>query len=88
MRNMALAGALVLLLAGTAFGAPYLVSDPQEGVVGYEIKGLGNTVTYIAQADGSLKYDLATLPAGDYAATIAACNIWGCGDSVPDAAPK
>jgi hypothetical protein len=59
MRNIALAGVLLLLLTGTAFGAPYLVSDPQEGVVGYEIKGLGNTVTYIAQADGSLKYDLA-----------------------------
>lgn len=83
MKNMALAGILWLLLSGPAFGAPYLVCDPQEGVVGYEIKGLGNTVTYIAQPDGSLKYDLSPLPAGTYAATIAACNVWGCGEAVP-----
>ena len=68
-----------MLLASTSFAAPFLVCDPQEGVVGYEITGLNpETVNFIAQPDGSLKYDLAPLPNGSYGGTIAACNMWGC----------
>lgn len=72
--------ALLLLIPSIAFSAPFLVCNPQEGVVGYEITGLNpETVNFIAQPDGSLKYDLAPLPNGSYGGTIAACNMWGCG---------
>ena len=73
-----------MLLSSAAFAAPFIVCDPQEGVIGYDITGLpGGTVSYIAQADGSIKYDLAAVQNGTYELTVAACNIWGCGDSVP-----
>ena len=83
MKKIIFAVLVVLLLAPAAGAAPFMVCDPQEGVVGYEIKGIGDTVTWIAQADGSLKYDLSNLANGTYTVSVAACNIWGCGDSVP-----
>lgn len=67
-----------MLLASTSFAAPFLVCDPQSGVVGYEITGLGEPVSYIAQPDGSLKYDLSSVNSGTYTLTVAACNMWGC----------
>ena len=71
--------ALLLLIPSIAFSAPFLVCNPQEGVVGYEITGLNpETVNFIAQPDGSLKYDLASLPNGSYSGSVAACNMWGC----------
>jgi hypothetical protein len=55
-----------MLLSSAAFAAPFIVCDPQSGVIGYDITGLPNgTVSYIAQADGSLKYDLAAIPSRD-----------------------
>jgi hypothetical protein len=74
----------VLFLATPAFGAPFLVTDPQEGVVGYEITGLNpETVTFVAQPDGSLKYDLSSVNNGTYTLTVAACNVWGCSSTAP-----
>lgn len=72
-----------MLLASTSFAAPFLVTDPQSGVVGYEITGLGEPVSYIAQPDGSLKYDLASVNNGTYTLTVAACNMWGCSSTAP-----
>ena len=68
----------VLLFATSAYAAPFLVCDPQSGVVGYEITGLGDKITFIAQQDGSLRYDLASIQSGTYNLTVAACNMWGC----------
>jgi hypothetical protein len=73
----------ILFLAAPAFSAPFLVTDPQAGVVGYEITGLGEPVTFVAQADGSLKYDLASVNSGTYTLTVAACNMWGCSSTAP-----
>jgi len=73
----------VLLFATSASAAPFLVCDPQAGVVGYEITGLGEPVTFVAQPDGSLKYDLASINNGTYTLTVAACNVWGCSSTVP-----
>ena len=73
----------VLLFATSASAAPFLVCDPQAGVVGYEITGLGEPVSFVAQADGSLKYDLASVPNGTYTLTVAACNVWGCSSTAP-----
>ena len=71
-----------MLLASTSFAAPFLVCDPQAGVVGYEITG-SITANFIAQPDGSLKYDLASAPNGENDIQIAACNVWGCSSTVP-----
>jgi hypothetical protein len=75
--------AAILLLSTTAYAAPFLVTDPQAGVVGYEITGLGEPVSFVAQADGSLKYDLASVNNGTYTLTVAACNMWGCSSTAP-----
>jgi hypothetical protein len=73
-----------MLLASTSFAAPFLVCDPQAGVVGYEITGLvGEPISFVAQADGSLKYDLAAIQNGTYTLTVAACNMWGCSSTAP-----
>jgi hypothetical protein len=73
----------IVLFASQAWSAPFLVCDPQAGVVGYEITGLGEPVSYIAQPDGSLKYDLAPVNNGTYTLTVAACNMWGCSSTAP-----
>ncbi len=75
--------AFTLLVVFKAQAAPFLVTDPQSGVVGYEITGLGEPVTFVAQADGSLKYDLASVNSGTYTLTVAACNMWGCSSTAP-----
>jgi hypothetical protein len=74
--------AFALLVVAKSNAAPFLVSDPQSGVVGYEITG-SITASYIAQPDGSLKYDLGTLNDGTYTIQIAACNVWGCSSTAP-----
>jgi hypothetical protein len=73
----------IVLFASQAWSAPFLVCNPQEGVVGYEITGLGETVSYIAQPDGSIKYDLASVNSDTYTLTVAACNMWGCSSTAP-----
>lgn len=73
----------VLLFATSASAAPFLVCDPQAGVVSYEITGLATPVNFVAQPDGSLKYDLSGVASGTYNLTVAACNVWGCSSTVP-----
>ena len=75
--------AFTLLIVAKSNAAPFLVTDPQSGVVGYEITGLGEPVTFVAQADGSLKYDLTSVNSGTYTLTVAACNMWGCSSTAP-----
>lgn len=70
--------AFTLLIVAKSNAAPFLVCDPQSGVVGYEITGLGDKINFIAQQDGSLRYDLASIQSGTYNLTVAACNMWGC----------
>lgn len=81
MATILVLAAFTLLVVFKANAAPFLVCNPQDGVAGYEITGVGNAapVSYVAQADGSLKYDLASLPNGSYSGSVAACNMWGCG---------
>lgn len=41
--------AAILLISTPAYAAPFLVCDPQTGVVGYEISGLvGEPVSFVA----------------------------------------
>jgi hypothetical protein len=72
-----------MLVASVSFASPFIVCDPQAGVVGYEITGLGEPVTFVAQPDGSLKYDLASVNSDTYTLIVAACNVWGCSSTAP-----
>lgn len=61
---------------------PFLRCNPQEGVQGYEVKGIPNVPELLAaRVDGSLEYDLANLPIGTYDVTVKACNVWDCGEA-------
>ena len=73
----------LILIATTVFATPFLVSDPQSGVTSYQITGWSET-NVVAQADGSLRMDVADAVQGTtYNMTVAACNIWGCSVTVP-----
>ena len=48
----------LILIATTVFASPFLVSDPQSGVTSYQLTGWSET-TVTAQADGSLRMDVA-----------------------------
>ena len=73
----------LILITSTVFASPFLVSDPQSGVTSYQLTGWSET-TVTAQADGSLRMDVADAVQGTtYNMTVAACNIWGCSVTVP-----
>jgi len=80
----------VLLYAPISFAAPFLVCDPQTGVTSYQLTGPVWVPTALvpAQADGSIKLDVATANVGANSLTVKACKtdpIWGvmCSDAVP-----
>jgi len=74
--------ALVVMFAATAHATPYLVCDPQDGVTEYEIVDNGATLPMVAaQADGSLRYDLAGIEKGEHSYQVKACNMWGCSEA-------
>ena len=71
----------LLLLPSLSFASPFLVCDPLAGISYYAVTnldGLSNP-NVAAQADGSIKMDLAGLTAGTYTVAVQACdNLWGC----------
>jgi len=81
MRKVLGLSVALLLIPVYVGAAPFVICAPQAGVAGYEITGLSaGVVNFIAQPDGSLKYDLASLSDGSYeGAAIKPCNMWGCG---------
>lgn len=81
MKKLILAMA-ILLVAASAYAAPFLVSDPQANTETYEITGAIAAVV-AAQPDGSLRYDLSAIPAGSYSIQVAACvGVW-CSPTSP-----
>jgi len=83
MKKILIAVLSVFLCVAVAEAKPFLKSDPQEGVQGYEVAGIPAVPELIAaQTDGSLKYDLVNLPIGSYdSVSVKACNVWGCGEA-------
>ena len=81
MKKLLLAMA-ILLVAASAYAAPFLVSDPQANTETYEIVGtIVGTVP--AQPDGSLRYDLQSVPVGNHTIQVSACvGVW-CSDPSP-----
>jgi hypothetical protein len=89
MKKLAILLAIVFM-ATSAWAAPFIACDPQAGVTNYQIapdttKGTltlpaGIPAVTSAIVDGSLKLDLATVPAGTYNLLFKACkvdSIWG-----------
>ena len=80
---------LILAMAIPAW-AVSLVCDPQEGVLVYRIDG---TTIIDAEADGSVKYDISSIPAGTHNGTLEAGNeyilngvpqgVWQWSDPTP-----
>ena len=76
----------LLVLAGISHASPFLVCDPQAGVVSYEveIRDNGNVAMVgivAAEPDTTLRYDLAGITNGVYTAYVKAGNLWGWSDA-------
>ena len=70
---------MTLLLPVLAFGAPFLVCDPNPGAetIILEINGV-EMPEFAAEIDGSLKYDLAGLAEGNFTVRARAeFGVWG-----------
>ena len=70
----------MILFATSVFASPFLVSDPASGVTFYKITGLPWIDVVPAQADGSLKTDVALSPLGVNNVKVSACisdPTWG-----------
>ena len=76
---------MALLLPVLAFGAPFLICDPNPGAekIILEINSV-EMPEFAAETDGSLRYDLAGIAEGDFTIRAKAGNIWGWSEySVP-----
>ena len=77
---------LIVLMPCLAFANPFLVCDPNPGAetIILEINGL-EMPEFPAEADGSLKYDLAGLAEGNFSVRAKAeFGVWGWSEySVP-----
>lgn len=81
MKRVTLALCMLLVAVTLVHASPFLVCDPQSSVTEYEVSG-PTWVTPIvpAQADGSIKMDVAAANVGSNTLTIAACakdTLWG-----------
>lgn len=76
---------LMAVISNIAHAAPFLVCDPQAEVMSYTLEINGILFENIAaEADGSIKYDLAGTADGIYLVKAKAHNMWGeSGWSVP-----
>lgn len=69
---------IILLAAATgAAAAPYLVCDPQAGVVHYEVMFNDNVYEAPAEEDGSIKWELEDVLVGEHTVRLRAANIYG-----------
>lgn len=79
----------IFMATGTIWAGPFLVCDPQAGITSYILTGPAWVPTNVtAQADGSIRMDVAAALVGSNAITVKACKTdatWGeqCSASVP-----
>lgn len=89
MKKLILIILAMVFLATPAFASFFLVCDPQAGVTIYQLSGpTWVPTTTPAQADGSIKLDVATANVGTNSLTVKACitdPTWGvlCSEAVP-----
>ncbi len=80
---------LFVLIPSLVWGSPFLICDPQTGVTSYQLTGpIWVPTTTPAQADGSIRLDVATAATGINSLTFKACKTdvtWGvlCSEAVP-----
>lgn len=80
MKRLAILG--LLLLAPSAWAAPFLVCDPPpvgEEVTSYSVTDGANVVT----TPSPLHWDMAGVANGAHTLQVRACNVWGCSDPTP-----
>ena len=72
---------LVMLFATAAYAGPYLVCDPQSGVLTYDVYADGTLIVadHPAEPDGSLRYEL-TAPMPSVTFSAIAKNVWGASE--------
>ena len=82
MGKLLIALLLIVGMVGPAAAAPFLACDPQAGAETYVIfqDGVEIDTGIAAEADGSLRYDLAGVTPGQYEFNAKACNVWGCSE--------
>lgn len=70
---------VVLMVAFVCYAGPFLVCDPQAGVTSYELEIDGAVVAsnISAEADGSVRYDMAGTANGSYNLRLRCSNPWG-----------
>lgn len=73
---------IIALPVYLANASPFLICDPQQGVIEYQVTGW-SVSTIPAQADGSLRMDIASASVGTTPLTFKACNLWECSAAVP-----
>ncbi len=67
MKRLLVALLLVLAFSVTVFAAPFLICDPQAGVISYNLDIDGAVINGIlSQPDGSIYYNLAGMSAGPH----------------------
>jgi hypothetical protein len=82
--TLILAALITLGIVAVCLAAPFLVCDPQATVTSYTISGdteLNGTVT--AQADGSLRKDLAGISAKSHTISVTCSSLWGTSTATP-----
>lgn len=67
--------AVILLMASQVQAAPFLVCDPQEGVMEYYIER-GERKIVAPAVNTALRYDLAQWPDGVHDIKVRAANMW------------
>ncbi len=60
--------AAIVLLPAFVWASPFLVCDPQGGIIGYDVEINGTIVAtnVVPEANGSIRYDLAGQTPGPY----------------------
>lgn len=90
MKRIWLALCFVLVFVTVGFASPWIVCDPQVGVQYYKVTGAGwvPVTNVTAQADGSIKMDIAPATVGTSNLNFVACKTtteWGevCSTATP-----
>jgi len=72
----------MVLFAGTAYAAPFLVCDPVDSAEYFivEVDGVVVADNQPAETDRTIHYDMAPFTGGDHTVRAKAGNMWGVSD--------
>ena len=73
---------VLFITCSISWGSSFLVCDPQEGIIYYNIRINENRImSQPAESDGSLRFDLSPFTSSrEYLLKVSACNSRGCSD--------